>query len=32
MGKALGSTTVTNVWIPDGYKDIPVDRVGRVKG
>lgn len=28
MGKALGSTTVTNVWIPDGYKDIPVDRVG----
>ncbi|MBM4103866.1 MAG: L-rhamnose isomerase [Planctomycetes bacterium] len=28
MGKALGSTTVTNVWIPDGYKDIPVDRTG----
>jgi L-rhamnose isomerase len=28
MGKALGSTTVTNVWIPDGYKDIPVDRMG----
>jgi L-rhamnose isomerase len=28
MGKALGSTTVTNVWIPDGYKDIPVDRSG----
>lgn len=26
MGKALGSPTVTNVWIPDGYKDIPVDR------
>ena len=25
MGKQLGSTTVTNVWIPDGYKDIPVD-------
>ncbi|MHA3772267.1 L-rhamnose isomerase [Verrucomicrobiota bacterium sgz303538] len=26
MGKALGSPTVTNVWIPDGYKDTPVDR------
>jgi L-rhamnose isomerase len=28
MGEALGSTTVTNVWIPDGYKDLPVDRKG----
>ncbi len=28
MGKQLGSATVTNVWIPDGYKDIPVDRSG----
>lgn len=28
MGKALGSPTVTNVWIPDGLKDIPVDRKG----
>lgn len=28
MGKQLGSTTVTNVWIPDGYKDIPIDRWG----
>ena len=27
MGKQLGSTTVTNVWVPDGYKDIPVDRL-----
>ena len=26
MGEALGSTAVTNVWIPDGYKDTPVDR------
>lgn len=26
MGKQLNSTTVTNFWIPDGYKDIPVDR------
>jgi len=28
MGKQLGTTTVTNFWIPDGYKDIPVDRTG----
>ena len=28
MGRQLGSTTVTNVWIPDGYKDVPVDRTG----
>ncbi len=27
FGRQLGSTCVTNVWIPDGYKDIPVDRV-----
>ena len=27
MGRALGSPTVTNVWIPDGYKDTPVDRL-----
>lgn len=26
IGKALGTPCVTNVWIPDGYKDIPVDR------
>lgn len=26
MGRTLGSPCVTNVWIPDGYKDIPVDR------
>jgi len=26
MGEALGSPCVTNVWIPDGYKDTPVDR------
>ena len=26
MGVALGSTTVTNIWVPDGYKDTPVDR------
>ncbi len=28
MGRQLGSTTVTNHWIPDGYKDIPADRMG----
>jgi L-rhamnose isomerase len=26
MGKQLGTPCVTNVWIPDGYKDVPVDR------
>src|SRR5262245_40862550 len=28
MGKALGTPCVTNVWIPDGMKDTPVDRMG----
>ena len=28
MGKELGTPCVTNVWIPDGYKDIPIDRLG----
>ena len=28
MGQALGTPTVTNVWIPDGYKDTPFDRKG----
>jgi L-rhamnose isomerase len=27
-GKALGSPCVTNIWIPDGMKDTPVDRAG----
>ena len=26
MGKALGTPCVTNVWIPDGFKDTPADR------
>ncbi|CAN5623695.1 L-rhamnose isomerase [soil metagenome] len=26
IGKQLGSPCVMNVWIPDGYKDMPVDR------
>lgn len=28
MGKKLGTPCIANVWIPDGYKDIPVDRKG----
>ncbi|MBM3890199.1 MAG: L-rhamnose isomerase [Verrucomicrobia bacterium] len=28
IGKALGKTCITNIWIPDGMKDIPVDRIG----
>ena len=28
FGKALGSPCVTNVWIPDGFKDLPADRRG----
>ena len=26
FGQALGAPCVTNIWIPDGSKDIPVDR------
>jgi L-rhamnose isomerase len=26
FGKALGTPCVTNIWICDGYKDLPVDR------
>ncbi|MBN1671225.1 MAG: L-rhamnose isomerase [Kiritimatiellae bacterium] len=28
MGRELGTPCVTNVWIPDGTKDTPVDRKG----
>lgn len=28
MGRQLGTPCVTNVWIPDGYKDLPIDRKG----
>ena len=28
IGKELGQTCATNYWIPDGFKDIPVDRKG----
>ncbi|MCA9919106.1 MAG: L-rhamnose isomerase [Anaerolineales bacterium] len=26
VGKQLGTPCITNVWIPDGYKDMPVNR------
>ncbi|MCK4746823.1 MAG: L-rhamnose isomerase, partial [Bacteroidales bacterium] len=26
MGKQLGKTCIHNIWIPDGSKDVPVDR------
>lgn len=28
IGNALGDTVVNNIWIPDGLKDIPADRLG----
>jgi L-rhamnose isomerase len=28
FGRALGSPCVTNLWIPDGMKDTPIDRLG----
>lgn len=27
FGKKTGKTCVTNIWIPDGYKDTPIDRI-----
>lgn len=27
MGAALGTPCVNNIWVPDGYKDTPVDRM-----
>ncbi|PAE16819.1 L-rhamnose isomerase [Virgibacillus sp. 7505] len=27
FGKELGSASLTNIWIPDGYKDVPSDRL-----
>jgi len=26
FGRELGTPAVTNVWVPDGYKDVPIDR------
>ncbi|MPM98293.1 L-rhamnose isomerase [bioreactor metagenome] len=28
IGKALDDAVLNNVWIPDGFKDIPADRLG----
>lgn len=27
FGKELGQKCVTNIWVPDGYKDTPIDRL-----
>ncbi|WP_347268156.1 L-rhamnose isomerase [Paracoccus sp. (in: a-proteobacteria)] len=27
IGAELGSAAVNNIWVPDGYKDVPVDRM-----
>jgi L-rhamnose isomerase len=27
IGAELGSTCVNNIWVPDGYKDTPIDRM-----
>lgn len=31
MGAALGSPCVNNIWVPDGYKDTPIDRMSARK-
>ena len=28
LGEELGTPAITNIWIPDGYKDTPYDRFG----
>ena len=28
MGESLGTPCITNIWIPDGFKDTPADRRG----
>ncbi|TCS81917.1 L-rhamnose isomerase [Pectinatus cerevisiiphilus] len=28
FGKELSMTSLNNIWIPDGYKDVPADRFG----
>ncbi|MDR0380793.1 MAG: L-rhamnose isomerase [Oscillospiraceae bacterium] len=28
IAEALGTPVLNNVWVPDGYKDIPADRLG----
>ncbi len=27
MGEALGTSCINNIWVPDGYKDTPIDRM-----
>ncbi|PAD39435.1 L-rhamnose isomerase [Terribacillus sp. 7520-G] len=27
FGKELGTASLTNIWVPDGYKDVPSDRL-----
>ena len=31
MGDALGSPAVNNIWVPDGFKDTPIDRMAARK-
>lgn len=31
IGAALGSPCVNNIWVPDGYKDTPIDRMAARK-
>jgi L-rhamnose isomerase len=28
FGRELGTTSLVNIWVPDGFKDIPGDRLG----
>ena len=28
IGKAFGNPCLVNIWIPDGFKDVPADRLG----
>ena len=28
LGRAMGTKCLVNIWIPDGFKDIPADRLG----
>ena len=27
IGEELGSACINNIWVPDGYKDYPIDRI-----
>ncbi len=31
IGQELGSACINNIWVPDGYKDIPIDRMAARK-